>query len=91
MKELREDFRTDCCCGRKVCTKLMAKLQLEKEQALQDSRTCIICDNDEKNCAILPCVHIFCANCCWHLDMYGNKCAVCRTEIFGWMPIHLTD
>ncbi|KAH3797861.1 hypothetical protein DPMN_151450 [Dreissena polymorpha] len=52
MKELREDFRTDCCCGRKVCTKLMAKLQFEKEQAVKDSHTCIICYNNEKTFAV---------------------------------------
>jgi len=91
MEKIRMDLRTDCCCGRKDCTKLIARLQLEKEQAVKDSRTCIVCRNEEKTCALISCRHLFCVNCCWRMHMYGNKCAVCRSEMCGWRPIHWTD
>jgi hypothetical protein len=91
MKELREGFQANSCCDRKVCKKRMARLQLEKEQAVKDSRTCIICRNEEKTCVVTACWHLFCVNCCWRMHMNGNKCAVCRSEMCGWTPIYWTD
>ena len=99
MEQIRMDFRTDCCCGRKLfktCCgrkdcKTNARLQLEKEQAVKDSRTCIVCRNEEKTCVVTACWHLFCVNCCWRMHMNGNKCAVCRSEMCGWTPIYWTD
>ena len=89
MKELRERFQANSCCDCKDCKKRMAQLHLEKEQAVKDSRTCIICCNEEKTFAVTPCMHLFCVHCCWHMHIYGNKCAVCRSEIFDWKRIGL--
>jgi len=91
MKELREGFQANSCCDRKVCKKRMAQLQLEKEQAVKDSRTCIVCRDEEKTCVVTACWHLFCVNCCWRMHMNGNKCAVCRSEMCGWTPIYWTD
>jgi len=71
-------------------TKELLAVQTAKIDCKKELMECTICYSEEKDTVLLPCSHTFCCVCVDQLQLRGNKCAVCRTNIEMFAKVRLT-
>ncbi|OQR82544.1 hypothetical protein ACHHYP_20786 [Achlya hypogyna] len=67
------------------CKKAVERVHgvLEEKQKVIDSWNCVVCLENQINCALVPCGHTFCLGCAVQLD----KCPICRQTSVSPLPI----
>ncbi|KDO21015.1 hypothetical protein SPRG_13943 [Saprolegnia parasitica CBS 223.65] len=67
------------------CKKAVERVHgvLEEKQKVIDSWNCVVCLENQVNCALTPCGHTFCLGCAVQLD----KCPICRQTSVAPLPI----
>jgi len=69
-------------------TNLRQKLKMEEKRVkeLEQTRSCVVCFDNYRNCVLMPCLHLVCClNCVQLLSNDKKSCPTCRSPISGFL------